>query len=460
MNGLIHNLSLSTAIFTIMRSGKQSLTKNVLSLSAVQIANNVLPLLSVPVISRIIGPEKFGAINFTASFVGYFVLLIGYGFDLSATRRIAKDPHNEEKRNLVFSEVFYIQSFLLFVSGLLFTWLLITVPQFKIESLLMVFSFLICISTLLTQNWLFLAMQDMPKVAFFNLITKLLFTVLILVFIKHKEDYVLQPLIIGCIQIGVALASFIWAYREYHLRFVKVPVKNCFKVLWQERTIFFSLVVVNLYTSTNVFILGLYQSSAQVGFYTAGQRLIIIIQSILTNPLSQALYPHIGKAFGESRAAGIKMVQKLLPVVALMTGAAVLMILVFGPFLLRIFYGEKFYPAIPVLKILMFLPLIIAFSNIMGIQIMLNLQMDKLFFRITSCGAVFSIILNLMMIRKWGYTGTAVNWILTEFMICVTMFLILKNKGIHPVQFQYFKPSVYKKYYMALKLKYWPVINR
>lgn len=443
-----------------MNSGKQALTKNVLSLSVVQIANNVLPLLSVPVISRIIGPDKFGAINFAASFVGYFVLLIGYGFDLSATRRISADPHNSELRNRVFSEVFYIQAGLLLLSACIFTGLLMSVPQFKLESLLMIFSFLICISALFTQNWLFLAMQDMPKVAFFNLLTKLLFTVFILVFIKQKQDYVLQPLIIGVIQIAVSLVSFGWAYRKYRLRFVKVRIVEGLMVLWSERTIFFSLVVVSLYTSTNIFILGLYQSPTQVGYYAAGQRLIIIIQSVLTNPLSQALYPYIGRSFAESREAGIRMVQKILPIVALLTGGAVLMIMTVGPLMLKLFYGEKFAPAVPVLQVLMFLPLIIAFSNIMGIQIMLNLKMDKIFFRITACGAALSVCLNLIMIKHWGYIGTSVNWIVTEFLICITMFFILRRKGVSPIELRYFRLSAYKGYFQAFKARFMPAFNR
>ncbi|WP_432710810.1 flippase [Pedobacter sp.] len=439
-----------------MNVEKKNLTRNVLSLSVVQIANNVLPLLSVPVISRIIGPDKFGSINFAASFIGYFVLLIGYGFDLSATRKIARDPFNVENRNQVFSEVFYIQLILLLLSGIIFAWLLYTIPQFKVESLLMIFSFLICFSTLFTQNWLFLAMQDMPKVAVFNLITKLLFTVFILLLVKRKEDYVLQPLIIGCIQIAVSLASFAWAFKTYQLKFVKVPILTTLKLLWTERMIFFSLVVVNLFTTTNVFILGLYQNPTQVGYFSAGQKLIIIIQTILTTPLSQALYPYIGQSFGVSKEAGIKMVQKLLPIVLMLTGAAVLAIFLLGPYLINLFYGDKFYPAIPVLYILMFLPLIICFSNLMGIQIMLNLKMDKVFFRITACGAAISIFLNLLTIKKWGYLATSFNWVLTELVIAITMFLVLRRKDINPIDVQYFKLSVYKKHYQALKLKYWP----
>ncbi|RZK26232.1 MAG: hypothetical protein EOO43_03430 [Flavobacterium sp.] len=161
----------------------------------------------------------------------------------------------------------------------------------------------------------------------------------------------------------------------------------------------------------------------------------------------------IGRSFGESKDAGLKTVQKILPVVALLTGIAVFGIMIFGPYVLHLFYGDKFAPAVPVLQILMFLPLVIGFSNLMGVQIMLNLGMDKLFFRITCCGAVLSIFLNFLMIKRWGYIGTSINWILTETLICIAMFLVLKGKGINPIKLQYFKFSEYKSYYQSFRSK-------
>src|ERR1700754_650204 len=111
-----------------VKSGKQGLFRNIASLGLMQIANYVLPLLSVPVISRIIGPDHFGVINFAASFMAYFVLLIGFGFDLSATRRIAADPNNRANRNKVFSEVFACQLFLFGLSAVIFVICLLAVP--------------------------------------------------------------------------------------------------------------------------------------------------------------------------------------------------------------------------------------------------------------------------------------------------------------------------------------------
>src|SRR5215831_3436855 len=218
-----------------MSAQKKGLIRNIASLGVVQIANYVFPLISVPVISRIIGPEKFGVINFAAAFIAYFIFFIGYGFDLSATRKIAHDPDNAENRNRVFSEVFFSQCILLFISIIIFAILLNVVPQLQTEKEVAVFSFLICFSTLITQNWLFQAMQDLSKVAWFNLISKILFTIAVLVVIRERSDYIWQPLILSISQITVSVISFTWAVKKYNIKLQRVSLRNCFALLWNEK---------------------------------------------------------------------------------------------------------------------------------------------------------------------------------------------------------------------------------
>jgi len=433
---------------------KKQLTKNIFSLTVVQIATYVLPLISVPVISRIIGPGKYGIINFAAAYIVYFNLLISYSFDFTATRKIARDPDNEENRNVVFSEVFYTQCLLFVFAAIVFIILLYIVPELRANKTIVVYSFFVCVAALFTQNWLFQAMQDLSKVALFNMISRLLFTISILIVVRKNDDYIWQPFLIGVIQTGVAIWSFIWAFKKYKIKWVKISLMRCWLVLWEDRIMFFSLVVVNLYTTTNIFILGLYQNSKEVGFYTAGQRLIVIVQSILTMPFSQAFYPFIGKAFGNNRSDGIVIVQKLIPLIMVFTGMAVICILLFGHYVIRLFYGNSFEPASTVFKILAFIPLISALSNILGIHVMLNLGMDKYFFRITACGAVISVVMNILTIRRWGYLETAANWLITEIFILASMFFVLRMKGIHTINLKYFKQNLLREYVINFKGKY------
>jgi O-antigen/teichoic acid export membrane protein len=439
------------------QKSKQQLTKNVISLTVVQIATYVMPLISVPIISRIIGPEKYGIINFAAAFITYFTLLISYSFDFSATRKLAKNPDDAEKRNQVFSEVFYTQCFLFIISTIAFTILLFTVEDFKANQTVLIFSYTLCLSFLFTQNWLYQAMQDLSKVALFNLVSRLLFTVSIILVIRRNEDFIWQPLLIGFSQTIVALCSFVWAIRRYQLKFLRMPFRRCLEVLWEEKTIFMSLIFVNLYSSTNTVILGLYQSEEQVGYYTAGQRLIVIAQSVLTMPLAQAFYPFIGKAFGEGREQGLRVVQKLIPLIVMFIGTASVAMFILGPFVITMFYGEKFDAAIPVFQILAIVPLLFSLNNVFGVQIMLNLGMDNQFFKISASAAFVSIALNLVLIRQWGYIGTTFNWLATEVFILISMCVVLIRKGINPINREYFKLSSIGEYIQPLKKKFLPV---
>jgi len=433
--------------------GQSQLKKNVVSLTVVQIATYVLPLISVPVVSRIIGPGKYGIINFAAAYVVYFNLLISYSFDFTATRRIAVDPDNEENRNNVFSEVFYTQCILFIIATVAFIVLLNTLPELQGNKTVVIYSFFVCVASLFTQNWLFQAMQDLSKVAMFNIISRILFTVSILIVVRKNEDYIWQPFLIGVIQTIIAIWSFLWAYKKYKIKLAKLSFIRCFHLLWEEKIIFFSLVFVNLYTSTNTVILGLYQKPEQVGYYTAAQRLIIIAQSVLAMPLAQAFYPFVGKAFGESREKGLVVVQKLVPLIVIFLGLASVLMFCLGPIVIRLFYGHKFEEAIPAFEILAIVPLLYSLNNVLGIQIMLNLKMDRSFFIITASAGVLSVVLNMLMIRQWGYIGTTVNWLVTELFLFFTMYFLLRRQGLDAINLRYFNFSAFKEYLEPIKTK-------
>jgi len=438
---------------------KSQLTKNLFSLAVVQVATYVLPLLSVPIISRILGPEKFGLINFGAAYVAYFTILITYSFDFTATRKISKQPDDVDNRNRVFTDVFFTQCLLFVLATILFSVLLLTIPELQKNQGILIASYSLCVSTLFTQNWIFQAMQDLAKVALFNITSKILFTIAIVLVVQKNEDYIWQPLLIGIIQGSIAIWSFFWAIKRYQIKIGKPSLTKCWAVLKEDRIIFFSLICVSLYTYTNTVILGLFQSAEQVGYYTAAQRLIIIAQSVLVMPLAQAFYPYVGKAFGESKALGLTVAQKLIPLIALFLGLAAIGMFFLGPYVIRAFYGERFESAITVFQILSVVPLFYALNNVLGIQIMVNLGMDKQFLYISAAAGIMSVVFNLLIVKRFGFVGTTVTWLCTEVFLFITMCLVLKRAKLNPINLEYFKLSAIKEYANPLLDKFKPVIH-
>jgi PST family polysaccharide transporter len=444
----------------VHHGGKKGLVKNVFSLGVVQIANYVFPFITVPIVSRIIGPDKFGVLSFASSFVTYFTLLINFGFDLSATRAIAANRNNVEERNKVFNQVVTAKVLLFLVSLILFVIALFTVPQLRNEKEVAIFSFFLCFSWVITPNWLYQGMQELSRVAIFNLVTKVIFTVIILLVIKEKSDYIWQPLAISIAQIIVGIYSFAYAISRYSITLRGSKLQPVLQLLWKEKVIFFSMVVINLYTTTNVVLLGVLQSEVQVGFYSAGYRLIVIIQSLISIPLSQAMFPFIGSAFAQSRERGLDVVKQMLPVVTFLTFSAAFILWLFGPLVIMVVYGHKFEPSIMVFRILAFVPVVIGWSNMFGIQTMINLKMDKVFFRITAGGAVISILLNFLFVTRFGFVGTAMSWVLTEILIVLCMYFVLAKHGINIIEKKYFSPSHFKRFLKPILLTVKQKMNR
>lgn len=425
-----------------MLNQRKKLFKNIASLGVVQIANYVFPLISIPIISRIIGPEKLGVINYSSAFMTYFVLVVSFGFDLTATRRISVDSSNQSLINTVFSEVLFAKILLSIFSLVLFIPCLFLVPPLHKEITVAIFSFILCFASIFNQNWLFQALQELSKVAILNFVSKLLFTFCVILIVRNEQDYIWQPLLTSVIQIGVAILSFFWAINRYKIQIYKIPFKQVLNLLWSGKVVFFSMVVISLYTTTNTVILGLFRPAYEVGYYTAALKLIEVANSVINLPLSQALYPFIAVAFSESREKGILIVQKMVPIIVLFTIMVALGLFIFGSLLLTFFYGEKFKASILIFQLLSIVPSVIALSNVFGIQVMLNLKMDKIFFSITSIGAVLGLFLNLIMVNLWGGVGTAINWLIVEFYITGAMYYVLKRKGISLINLSYFKLDV------------------
>lgn len=411
-------------------SKNRTLLKNVASLGVVQVVNYIFPLLTIPYVSRIIGPEGFGLINYITAFVSYFVLIVYYGFDLTATRKIAVDPDNLAIRSKVFSEVTCARMLLFIVTIVGITICISSVPLLNENVMLSLVLFLTVISALLTPQYVFQGLQKLPVLSMLTLVKGVINTSLIFLFVSQKDDLLLYASISVFSNFLISLIAILYVIFVIEIKFTFYSLKHSLAILKEGRLIFFSSIIFSLYTTTNIIILGFFAGATTIGYYTTAVSFIIIVQSVVNIPLSSSLYPYIGKSFSESEENGILKLQKIVPLVFYFTAAICLGILVLAPFVVFLIYGKSFEGSIISVQILSFLPLISAMSSLMGIQTMLNLRMDNLFLKITSFAACFSLGMNLLLGYYFSYIGTSISYLLTELLLCISFYLILKNKGL------------------------------
>lgn len=421
--------------------------KNASYLGIVQLVNYVFPLITVPYVSRIIGPEGYGIINYATTFVGYFSLLIAYGFDLTGTRRIVRYLEQPSQINQIVSEILTARILLFVISIFLFTLALIYFKPIQDDIGVAVILFFGCIATVISPQFVFQAFEELTIFAKLNFFRGILNVILVFLLIKQADDYIMLAVLSSIFLISINGLLCWLCIRKFGINYRLVKLKQAIKLLNEEKMVFFSTVVISLYTTTNVIILGWFASKAEVGYYTVSQMLLGMAVSVISAPISLAIYPHIGKSFAISREHGIETVKQILPIVFYITFGVSLVLLLFAPIVIHLLYGKAFDNAIAVLQILSFQPLIIGMSNVFGIQVMLNMGLDKLFFRTTFIASVLGMVLSIYMSKYYSYIGTAWNSVIIECFVTLLMYIVLKRNNIHILELKYFKPKEIKSFF-------------
>ncbi|WP_442588759.1 flippase [Pedobacter sp. AW31-3R] len=426
-------------------SKNKALGKNYGALTIIQASNFLLPFLTLPFIVRTIGPERFGAINFSIAIVTYFILFINFGFDFTATRRVAQNREDKQMINELFSQIFYSRILLFIVSVLVFAIMFSTIPQMNRHPIVSMFIFASCLANVFTPNWLFQGLQIIHKTALFNFLSKLVFCVSIVFLIRKPDDYIWYAVMSASSQVVVAIALFIYAIRKFNVQFRVPDYREVFNLLKEDKMVFIATLMISFYTTSNTVILGLLTTEKEVGIFTAASRVIAVVQSVMLLPMSQALFPHIGTAFSKGKEEGVNEVKRIFPLVMMYTFTMCFLAALFAPLVVHILYGSKFEDSIWILRILAISPFVASISNVMGVQTLLNLKMDKVYFRVTIIGCIFNISLNLLLIPLYSYYGTAIAWVGTELSVMLTLFIVLRGQRINLIDRNYFSLAYLKQ---------------
>jgi PST family polysaccharide transporter len=365
----------------------KTLVENFFSLSVLQGANYLLPLITLPYLVRVLGPEKYGLVMFAQAFLQYFVVLTDYGFDLSATREISLHRQNKQKTTEIFSAVILIKLLLMIIS---FSILLLTVFSFKkfeAEWELYLLTFGIVMGNVLFPVWFFQGMEKMKFVTLLNITAKLIFTVLIFVFIREVSDYILVPLFNGLGFLVAGLISLWLVFRHFGIRWKPVPLSIVLFHLKDSFHFFFSRISLSLYTVTNTFVLGLFTSNILVGYYVAAEKIIRAIEALI-HPIVQSLYPYM------SRVRNIKLYKRVLFVGLLFSLFIPVVIFLFGDFITGLVLGSQFRYSNYILKIFSLEIPIAYFSTLLGLPLLAALGYKGYF----NYSIVFSSIYHIVQL--------------------------------------------------------------
>ena len=175
-------------------SNHRSLIQNYSYLALIQIVNLAVTLATYPYLIRTLGKELFGLVVFAQAIVGYFVILVSFGFNISATKEISYHRDDKKKIEEILSSILLLKGCLF-----LFSLILLLITSFFIKEanghlLLFFLSMFACFYEFIYPSWYFQGTEKMKEITIITLTSKLIFLALIFIFVKSKENYLLVPL--------------------------------------------------------------------------------------------------------------------------------------------------------------------------------------------------------------------------------------------------------------------------
>lgn len=397
-----------------LRSSKDGKTvaSNFGYLMLLQIASYIFPLLTIPYLARVIGVEGFGKIAFASAVVIWFKTISDWGFNYTATRDVALNKNDLIKVSEIFSNVLWSKIVLMFISLLILLIAILFIPYFKENRNILIISFLLIPGNILFPEWFFQAMERMRFITILSLFSKIVFTLLVFVFIKQKSDFVLQPLFIS---LGFIASGFFAMYiiiAKWKIKIHKPNIKNISKTIKGSADVFINNIMPNLYNSFSIVLLGFYGGSVANGLLDAGSKFINISQQFLMI-ISRVFFPLLSRKIDSHNLyAKINIYLSIVACVSLF---------ILSPFIIGFFYTEEFLSAVVVLRIMSISIIFSALISTFGTNFMIVKGYEKDLRNITFICSVIGFIVAFPLIVLYQYIGAAITITLTRVILGLTI---------------------------------------
>jgi PST family polysaccharide transporter len=394
---------------------EKRLVGNFFSLSVLQVFTYVLPLLVLPYLVRTLGVEKFGLVAFAQSFIMFFNIIVDFGFTLSATREISVNREDKEKVTEIFSSVIIIKCILIILSYLIMNIIVFSYAKFANEWILFNLSFLLVIGQALFPVWYFQGMERMKYITIVNVTSKILFTLLIFLFIHNSSDYIYVPLLNGGGMVTGGILSLLFIKKAFSQRFRFYNTKTVLYHFRESSHFFMSRVAVSIYTTSNAFVLGLFTNNTMVGYYSVAEKLYQAIQQCY-NPIVQALYPYVAKE------RNIRLFKKIFTGIVIVNICGISFLYFSGAFIFNILFSKSLGPeSLQVFHILLMAAVVVVPSVMLGYPFLAALGFPGYANYSVIIGSAFHLagLVVLISVNKVSIYTVAGMVLATEFLVLI-----------------------------------------
>ncbi len=403
---------------------KKSLIKNYLYNLSYQILVLIIPLITTPYLSRVLGAENIGIYSYTLSIATYFVLFGSLGIAMYGQREIAYLQDKEEERSKAFFEILIIRAITLGISLIIFYCSFVLNGQYAIYYKILTLEI---IASALDISWFFQGMEEFKKTVTRNIIIKLISVISIFLFVKSSEDLIIYFIIYVLSNLLGNMS--LWLYLPKYIKKEYAKKLNIIKHLRPTISLFIPQIAIQVYTVLDKTMIGyILKDMTEVGNYEQSQKIIKFSLTIVTS-MGTVIIPRIANTYANNDKEEIKKYLERTFNIAWFLGIPIMFgIMAISYKFVPWFLGNDFEKS----KILLIVgaPLIMAIglNNVSGMQYLIPTKQQNIFTKSVVIGAILNFGINLIFIPIFKSIGAIVASVIAETIILIVQLIYIRKE--------------------------------
>ena len=389
---------------------KKSIAKNYIYNLIYQMLSILLPVITTPYLSRVLGAENIGIYGYTISIVTYFILFGTLGISMYGQREIAYKAQNKKEQSKTFFEIIILRAFTLTISIITFYIIFGRSGDYAVYYRILIIQL---VANLFDISWFFQGIEEFDKTVIRNLVIKMLSLVLIFVLVNRPEDLWKYFLIyVGAELIGNLT---LWLYIPKYLEKISIKELKLKKHLKPTISLFIPQIAIQIYTVLDKTMIGaIMNDMEEVGYYEQAQKVVKAALTVVT-ALQTVMNSRIANSYVNKDEDEVKLcLEKSFNFVWILAIPMMFGLIAIAPKFVPWFYGSGFDAVIPMLIATAPILLVLGLNGVTGIQYLVQTGKQKVFTVSVTIGAIVNVILNLILIHFFGGVGASIASVLAE----------------------------------------------
>jgi len=412
------------------RALRPGLVQNVLALYGVQVVNYLLPLVLVPYLARVLGPSRWGQVAFAQAFAAYVMLVVDYGYNLSGTREAARQRDSRDRLAELFAEILAARGMLAVASLSVALAAAVFIPGLRDQPVYLAGGLLWALALGFQLSWYFQGLERMRLVAGLTVVGRAVGAISIFLLVRNPNDGWKVLLLQGTAYLIPTIVGLGFVYGQIPFRWPSA--RGGWKALRLGWTLFLNEGALSLYATANTVILGIVAPVQAVAYFAGAEKITKALIDVLVSPVSWAVFPRLSHLVQHARGEAIRLARYL--VLVTLAGGVTMGLALFlaAPIIVRVLLGSNFGPAVPVLRILAFLPPITAAGWSLA-NWMLTQGMDRAVTAFTASLGVVNVAAALLLGPRFAQQGVAWALVIANALGLVVIYALLRWRRLDPI---------------------------